>query len=53
MSRENVRPQEEPLDEEERQLIRELEAGEWVSDPDFPSKKPHFEQVARDTLAKH
>lgn len=26
---------EEPLDEEERQLMRELEAGEWVSDPDF------------------
>ncbi len=26
---------EEPLDEEERQLIWELEAGEWVSDPDF------------------
>ena len=26
---------EEPLDEEERQLIRELEAGEGVSDPDF------------------
>ena len=24
---------EEPLDEEERQLARELEAGEWVSDP--------------------
>ena len=24
---------EEPLDEEERQLMRELEAGEWVSDP--------------------
>ncbi len=52
MSRENIRPQEEPLDEEERQLIRELEAGEWVSDPDFPSKKPHFEQVARATLAE-
>ena len=52
MSRENIRPQEEPLDEEERQLIRELEAGEWVSDPDFASKKPHFEQVARDTLAE-
>ena len=53
MSRENIRPQEEPLDEEERQLIRELEAGEWISDPDFPSKKPYFEQIARDTLAKH
>ena len=52
MSRENIRPQEEPLDEEERQLIRELEAGEWVSDPDFPSKKLHFEQVARATLAE-
>ncbi len=24
---------EEPLDEEERQLAKELEAGEWVSDP--------------------
>ena len=32
MSRENIRPQEEPLDEEERQLIRELESGEWISD---------------------
>ena len=53
MPRENLRPQEEPLDEEERQLIRELEAGEWISDPDFASKKSHFEQVARDTLAKH
>ena len=52
MSRENIRPQEEPLDEEEQQLIRELEAGEWVSDPDFASKKPHFEQVARATLAE-
>lgn len=52
MPRENIRPQEEPLDEEERQLIQELEAGEWISDPDFLSKKPHFEQVARATLAK-
>ena len=52
MPRENIRPQEEPLDEEERQLIRELEAGEWVSDTDFASKKPHFEQVARDTLTE-
>lgn len=26
---------EEPLDEEERQLAKELEAGEWVSDPTF------------------
>ncbi len=26
---------EEPLDEEERQLAKELEAGEWVSDPAF------------------
>ncbi len=52
MPRENIRPQEEPLDEEERQLIRELEAGEWISDPDFPAKKSHFEQVARATLAK-
>ena len=31
---------EEPLDEEERQLMRELEAGEWVSDPDFV--RPNF-----------
>ena len=52
MARENISPQEEPLDEEERQLIRELEAGEWISDPDFPSKKPHFEQIARATLAE-
>ena len=52
MPRENIRPQEEPLDEEERQLIRELEAGEWISGPDFASKKAHFEQVARATLAK-
>ena len=33
MPHEYVRSQEEPLDEEERQLMRELEAGEWVSDP--------------------
>ena len=31
---------EEPLDEEERQLMRELEAGEWISDPDFV--RPNF-----------
>ncbi|MCE2485035.1 MAG: hypothetical protein J4F42_05945 [Desulfurellaceae bacterium] len=52
MPHENIRPQEEPLDEEERQLIRELEVGEWISDPDFPSKKSYFEQIARETLAK-
>lgn len=52
MPRENIRPQEEPLDEEERQLIQELEAGEWISDPDFPSKKSYFEQIARETLAE-
>ena len=45
-------PLEEPLDEEERQLLRELKAGEWVSDPDFATKKPHFEKAARKTLAK-
>ena len=33
-------------------MIRELEAGEWISNPDFPSKKSHFEQIARDTLAE-
>ncbi len=33
MPHEYVRSQEEPLDEEEGQLMRELEAGEWVSDP--------------------
>ena len=31
---------EEPLDEEERQLMRELEAGEWISNPDFV--RPNF-----------
>ncbi len=31
----NEHVHEEPLDEEERQLAKELEAGEWVSDPSF------------------
>ena len=57
MSREHIRSQEEPLDEEERQLIRELEAGEWVSDPDFLRTGPFVEtisalEVAADELAR-
>ena len=36
MPRKDIAAQEKSLDEEERQLIRELEAGEWISDPDSP-----------------
>ncbi len=52
MPRKNLNPQEKPLDKKERQLLREIETGEWVSDPDFATQKPRFEQAARKTLAK-
>ncbi len=52
MLRKNLNPQEKPLDKAERQLLREIEAGEWISDPDFPAQKSHFEQTARKTLTK-
>ncbi len=48
---------EEPLDEEERQLAKELEAGEWVSDPDFLRTGTFVEtisalEMATDELAR-
>lgn len=43
---------EEPLDDEERQLIRELEAGEWVPDPNFIRTDEHVEAIsALETVA--
>jgi predicted DNA binding CopG/RHH family protein len=41
-----------PLDDEERQLAQELEAGEWVSSSDFEATKVHFQAVAHETLTK-
>ena len=37
---------EEPLDDEERQLIRELEAGEWVPDPNFIPTDEYVEAIS-------
>ena len=51
MTRQTLKAQENPLDEEERQLLQELEAGEWISDSDFSAQKSYFEQVARKTLS--
>lgn len=37
---------EEPLDDEERQLIRELEAGEWIPDPHFIRTDEYVEAIS-------
>ncbi len=57
MPAEYVHFHDEPLDEEERQLMKELDAGEWVSDPDFLRTGPFVEtisalEVAADELAR-
>jgi len=39
------------FDDEERELLRSYEAGEWVTGPDFAAEKARLEEAARDTLA--
>ena len=39
------------LDEEERDLLRSFEAGEWVSVPDVAVEKARLAEAARNTLA--
>jgi predicted DNA binding CopG/RHH family protein len=40
------------LDEEERELLRSYEAGEWVSVSDFAAEKRRLQEAARNTLVK-
>jgi predicted DNA binding CopG/RHH family protein len=40
------------LDEEERDLLRSYEAGEWISVPDFAAEIRRLQEAARSTLAK-
>lgn len=46
MPREYVPLQDVPLDEEERLLVREMEAGEWKSDPNFLRTDAHAEALS-------
>jgi predicted DNA binding CopG/RHH family protein len=41
-----------PFDEEELQILRDFEAGELESIPDFPQEKRDLEAAARNTLQK-
>jgi hypothetical protein len=38
------------FDDEERELLRSYEAGEWVAVPDFAAEKARLEEAARNTL---
>ena len=40
------------LDDEERQLLAEIEKGEWGSVKDFASRKKELVEIARNTLNK-
>ena len=40
------------LDEEEKQLLEEIERGEWKPVKDFANRKKFLMQVARNTLKK-
>jgi predicted DNA binding CopG/RHH family protein len=40
------------LDEEERELLRSYEAGEWVAVADFAAEKRRLQEAARNTLVK-
>lgn len=40
------------LDDEEKQLLEEIEKGEWVSVKDFAKRKKELQQIARNTLNK-
>lgn len=46
MPREYIPLQEVPLDEEEQMLVREMEAGEWKSDPDFLRTEAFVEVIS-------
>ena len=40
------------LDKEEMQLLREVEAGEWVSVKNFKQELKKYQQIARNTFNK-
>ena len=40
------------LDDEEKQLLEEIEKGEWVPVKDFAKRKKELMQIARNTLNK-
>ena len=40
------------LDDEEKQLLEEIENGEWASVKDFAKRKKELQQIARNTLNK-
>ena len=40
------------LDDEEKQLLEEIEKGEWVPVKDFSKRKKELMQIARNTLNK-
>lgn len=40
------------LDDEEKQLLEEIERGEWVPVKDFAKRKKELMQIARNTLNK-
>lgn len=40
------------LDDEEKQLLAEIERGEWVPVKDFAKRKKELMQIARNTLSK-
>ncbi len=41
-----------PLDDEERQILADVEAGLYVSGPDFEARKKELREIAKNTLNK-
>jgi predicted DNA binding CopG/RHH family protein len=41
------------LDKEEKQLLKEVEAGEWKRVKNFAKLKKYYQQIARNTLNKN